>query len=919
MVPKTSPADFADSAAQVWTFGGCRFDESRLELRVAGEPVDLELKPLEVLLQLLRRQGEVVTKDHLMDAVWPGLAVVDASLTTAISKLRKGLKDAESHIVATVPRVGYRIGVAIDCKPAVCAPPLLPFRFQTGSAVPGRLQWRLLRPLARPEDRGVWLAENPKTGEFRVFKFASQGSRLRNLKREVTVSRFLRESFGPRPDFPHLLEWNFDVTPSFIEGEYGGMDLADWAESLGGLANIALDVRMALLADVAKAVADAHSVGVLHRDLKPGNILVSPAKNGGVPHWQIRVVDFGSASILDPERLAAFGITNLGLTQTAHTESGRLTGTLMYLAPEVLSGKPATASADVYALGVILYQLVVGDFRNPLSPGWESLVEDPLLREDIAQAVCGDPSRRLSGASELAARLQALEARRRLREQLEIENQQKQLAERKAAEARARRPWMILAAAVAAIAIVFGFGLYRRTVASAALPKPVAVLLFQNTAADPSLDFLRFAFADEVVTTLTHMRPITIRPLAESARYSDPSVNLQQAGHELGANRIVTGHFLKFGNQLQIGMEATDVSNNRVLWRDTINVPAGNLLAMQAQIAASTQGKLAPALGADTLVRNPAPPPRNEEAYALYLRSLAESYDPAPNKRALELLRRSVQLDPGYPPAWAVISGRSYADSRFGGGGPAMLQESDASAERALALDPDFVDPAVQLTINRTERGELTKAYQQAKTLVDRRPDSANAHHLLSYVLRYAGLLEEAGHQCDTAVLLDPEVLFGSCATTFMEAGNYRRAMDFIRKDYSSEWSKAHAIEIFMRDGRESQALKIGAPAVSGWDSYKMLLAFVQHKPAAEVSSLAADIQIDEDPEVNYLFAGHLAYCGRSAAALQMLRRAIQGHYCAYPVLNTDPLFAMVRNDPKFDTIRSAAMACQQAFLGSIR
>jgi len=248
-----------------------------------------------------------------------------------------------------------------------------------------------------------------------------------------------------------------------------------------------------------------------------------------------------------------------------------------------------------------------------------------------------------------------------------------------------------------------------------------------------------------------------------------------------------------------------------------------------------------------------------------------------------------------------------------------MLQESDAAAEHALALDPDFVDPAVQLTINRTERGELTKAYQQAKTLVDRRPDSANAHHLLSYVLRYAGLLEEAGHQCDTAVLLDPEVLFGSCATTFMEAGNYRRAMDFIRKDYSSEWSKAHAIEIFMRDGRESQALKIGAPAVSGWDSYKMLLAFVQHKPAAEVSSLAADIQIDEDPEVNYLFAGHLAYCGRSAAALQMLRRAIQGHYCAYPVLNTDPLFAMVRNDPKFDTIRSAAMACQQAFLGSIR
>jgi len=914
-----SQAGLGDGAGRIWTFGNCEFDDSRLELRVAGATVELELKPLEVLLQLLRHAGQIVSKDTLLEDVWPGLTVVDASLATAISKLRKALGDHDSTIVVTVPRVGYRMGVLVHSKPALPNPTGATQTLQSGSAVPGRPQWRLVRPLPGPKDCGVWLGQNPKTAELRVFKFANQESRLRNLKREVTVSRFLRESIGPRPNLPHLLEWNFETPPYFIECEYGGINLAEWAESQGGLGKISLDARLSLLADVARSVASAHQVGVLHRDLKPSNVLVCPVKHGGESLWQVKVVDFGSASIIEPERLVALGITNLGLTQTAGAENTSLTGTFAYIAPEVLAGKPSTTSSDVYALGVILYQMVAGDFQHSLSPGWESRVEDPLLREDIAETACGDPSGRLSSAAELAERLDTLQERHRERERTERQREEKQLAERKAVEARARRPWMILALTAAAVMVVLGLGLYRRTIASNSPATPVAVLLFQNTASDSSVDFLRYALADEVVTTLSHMRPITIRPLTESARYSDSGVNLKTASRELGANRIVSGHFLKFGNQLQISLEATDVSTNRILWRDTIDAPADNLLAMQAEIAATAQGKLAPALGATTLIRNAAPPPKNEEAYDLYLRSLSESYDPGPNRRALELLRKSVELDPSYPPAWAVISGRAYADSRFGGGGAASLEESDAAAERALELDPDFVDPVVELVINQTERGELTKAYERAKGLVNRRPDNAGAHHLLSYVLRYAGLIDEAGRQCDTAVLLDSEVLFGSCATTFMEAANYSRAMDFIRKDYSSEWSRAHAIEIFVREGREDKALQLGEPKVAEWESYAMFLACMRHQPEAEISNLAAKIRANDDPEVNYFFAGHLAYCGQRGAALKMLQTAIRGHYCSYPALDRDPLLASIRKEPEFDSIRSEAMACQKSFVDSIR
>lgn len=878
---------------------------------MAGRPVELELKPLEVLVQLLQHTGETLTKDWLLDAIWPGLSVVDGALATAVWKLRKTIGDEKASIIVTVPRVGYRLAVPVQSWASDPLAVTAALQLRPGGRVPGRSHWRLIRSLAQPEDRGVWLAENPKTRERRVFKFAARPSRVRNLKREVTVSRFLRESLGPRRDLARVLQWNFESQPYFIESEYGGMDLAEWAESQGGLGNVPLAVRVGILAHAARAVAIAHGAGVVHRDLKPANVLIAAAENGSKAKWQIEVVDFGSASLVDPARLEEFGITNLGLTQTVDSKTTPLTGTLMYMAPELFTGKAATASGDVYALGVILYQLVAGDLRKPLAPGWESLVEDALLREDVAEAACMDPSRRLASAAELADRLDHLNERREQRACDEQRRERQQLAQRKAADARARLPWMIVAGVALALALAIGLKLFWHG-SSAPQPKTIAILPFQNTGADSSIDFLRFALADEVATTLSHVRPLSILPLSSTARYPAGG-DLQKAGHELGADFILTGRFLKSGRQLQIEMELLDVAGNRIAWRDAVAVPAESLLAMQAQVAASTQGRLAPVLGA-SLVRNLLPPPKNEQAYSRYLQSLPENYDPIPNKHALELLRQSVAIDPSYAPAWALLSLRAYADSRFGGGGEALLKQSDEAAARALALDPDDIDPTAQAILNRAERGDLVQAYRQTRDLVSRRPDDASVHHLLSYVLRYSGVLDEAGRQCDLAQSLDRDALWGSCSTTFMEAGNYSRAMDFIQKNFGSEWTKAHAIEIFMRDGNEQRALQLGPPQVAQWPSYKMLLACVRHRPAAEIDAMAAGVPTDDDPEVAYLVAGHLSYCGEKPAAFAMLRHAIAGGYCSYPSLDHDPMFATLQEDSEFVDLRLKAIACQKSF-----
>ncbi len=373
---KGSVGEVEETSGRLWRFADYEFDELAHELRVKGKPVELESKPLEILLQLLLHAGEVVTKEELLESVWPDVMVVDGSLATAVSKLRRAMGDDEHPAILTIPRVGYRLAVPVHCK-TVAATSGPELAFKVGDTVPAREQWQLSRAMERSGSSEVWVAQNPKTREQRVFKFASNGVRLKALKREITISRFLSESLGERPEFVRILEWNFETAPFFLESEYAGPNLAEWAEQQGSLSEVPLNDRLQLLIDIAKAVAAAHGIGVLHKDLKPANILlVAPneASRNGTPHtgksktWQIKIADFGSASLFDPSRLQALGITNLGFTQTV-THDGSLTGTLMYLAPEVLAGQSPSASADVYALGVMLYQLIVGDFRKPLSSG----------------------------------------------------------------------------------------------------------------------------------------------------------------------------------------------------------------------------------------------------------------------------------------------------------------------------------------------------------------------------------------------------------------------------------------------------------------------------------------------------------------------------------------------------------------------
>jgi serine/threonine protein kinase/DNA-binding winged helix-turn-helix (wHTH) protein len=917
MIPTGPHAEAQHSCERQWRFAGCEFDELSLQLRVKGRPAELELKPLEVLLQLLLHPGEVVSKETLLDSVWPGLNVVDGSLTTAISKLRKALGDENSDVILTVPRVGYRLAVPVQ---TVSVPPPMPWTattLQPGDSVPGREHWGLIRRLDVSSSSEVWVAEHPKTHELRVFKFASNEARLKGLKREVTVARFLRESLGESPEFVRVLEWNLETHPYVLESEYGGPNLTEWAKEQGGLSQISLAVRLSIIAEVAKAVAAAHEAGVLHKDLKPANILVQPRPDGS---WQIKVADFGSASLVEPARLRALGITNLGVTQTVGPHSSSLTGTLMYLAPEVLSGQLPKASADVYSLGVMLYQVAVGDFRKPLAPGWEAGIDDPILREDIAEAACGDPARRLKTARELVDRLTNLDRRRvERKQQAEAANRQ-QLAERRRAKVFARAPWILLAAVLVLAAGIALRTLRNRPILPATRVQTVAVLPFQNLGADPKFDFLRLVLPDEIATALSYVHGVSIRPFTTTRKYDAPNLDLQKAAHEMGVSVIITGHFLTEQNQLQLTYEAVDVADNHILWRDTIVSPLQNLIDARQKMYQEAQYGLAIALGARPPDGSNAPTsvPTNEEAYDLFLRAIAMPSDSESNSKATAMLERAVQLDPNFAPYYVALGARYGNESHYLKGtlDDKTRKKALAASERALALDPHYGFVQYGLSLGYTEGGDLLNGYRVALNMVRESPENEISHVAVDYVLRYAGLDQESETQCEVARSFDRQsAMLRSCGVAFLKHGDYDKALEYFNLDANTDWNHALTIDVLLREGKEKEALAISHPGVLAWTSYDMLLACAAHKPADEIATLSKRIEPEDDPETNYFAASHLSYCGQTSAALDMLKRTVLANYCSYPAMDTDPMFASIRTLPEYGEIRSAGMACQNNFL----
>ncbi len=796
--------------------------------------------------------------------------------------------------------------------------------------------YKILEKLGAGGQGTVYKATDSKLGRTVVIKVLPEEL----TAKEANLKRFEREarlaSSLDHPNICTIFDLNVIDGVHFIAMQY--VEGRNVRQLVNGRP-LDLSSALSIVDQVADALAAAHSQGIIHRDIKAGNVMVNSK-------GQAKVLDFGLAKLLDEQAAQTSGIH-----RTELTEVGVPYGTATYAAPEQARGDRVDSRADIFSIGVLLYEMLTGgwpfkgktaiDVRHavlhnepvPLAQARPDPVP-PRLQQILDRLLKKDPRDRYQKIADFREDLRAVVREVATASGSPIDDAAVPVAPRHlnagSPVARAFR-WLKNVTSAEASS-----GAALRP-PSSSLPaethetpqtsigedrKSVAILPFKNLSNDPETSFYEFSLADAVITDLARVRSLVVRPSSAIVKYQGRQVDPGDAGREMNVDAILTASFLRAGDRLRVTAQLLDVRTGEILWSERIDADASDIIAVQDTMVQQIVEGLRLELSPDEKVELAKGSTSNAEASEEYLRGrnclgqfIYHTVAREHIDSAIKHFQNAIQLDANFALAFSAL-GSCYINRALKGLGEGSDHDKARDAfVKALALDPKLLEARMHMAFIYLHRGEKPKAREEVERLREEYPNDVGVHFVRGVLARLDGNYERSLRSFERMVRLNPaELVVASYnrARVHMYQGKYEEALRELDQGAAVEPDHPliktfQSLVLFYRGEVDAAKLTIQQvlerhPQMDGIRPILAIFLSAQGKHGEANEQLTKKVREAgaTDHDISYWLATAYLLQGRQVEAFRWLQTAVDLGNENYPWFETDPNLSDVHNDPRF-------------------
>jgi eukaryotic-like serine/threonine-protein kinase len=700
-----------------------------------------------------------------------------------------------------------------------------------------------------------------------------------------------------------------------------------------------LSSALSITLQVTDALAAAHGQGIIHRDIKAGNVMVN---NQG----QVKVLDFGLAKLLDEDAARTSGIHHTELT-----EVGVPYGTATYAAPEQARGDRVDSRADIFSTGVLLYEMLTGTwpFRGKTAVDVRHAVlhEEPVpiaearpdpvpprLQQVLDRALKKDPRDRYQKIAEFRDDLRSIIREQSALSGAPVDETASAVAPRHlntgSPVARAFRWLKSMTGTEAPSGGPTRAGTISQPREDHETPqtslgaerKSVAILPFKNLSNDPQTTFYEFSLADAVITDLARVRSLIVRPSSAIVKYQGKQIDPEEAGREMSVDAILTASFLRAGDRLRVTAQLLDVRTGEILWSERIDGDASDIIAVQDtmvhQIVEGLRLELSPEEKVELAKGSTSDAAASEE----YLRGrdclgqfIYHSVAREHIDSAIEHFERAIEFDPTFALAYSALGGCYVNRALKGLGEEGDHERAEKAFSQALGLDPRLLEARMHMAFIYLHGGEKRKACEEVERLREEYPNDVGVHFVRGVLARLNGDYDRALRSFERMVRLNPAeqvVASYNRARIFSYRKQYEEALAELDKGAQLEPDHPlirtfRALVLYYR-GEVSSATRLLEQVLQHhpqMDGIRPILAMLlsaqgRHSEADEQLTKKVQAAAAADHDVAYWLATAYLLQGRVDEAFRWLETAIDLGNENYPWFESDPNWAEASEDSRF-------------------